>query len=45
MNFNLLEKELLLAIDVELSSVELEEKRRDLKQFTINLCKEYRGEI
>ena len=44
MNINLLEKELLIAIDIELSDVELEENRRDLKQFAIALFKEYRGE-
>ena len=42
MNINILEKEMLKAIDIELSDVELEEKRRDLKQFMITLCKEYR---
>ena len=45
MNIDLLERELLIAIDIEFSDVELEEKRRDLKQFAIALFKEYRGEI
>jgi len=42
MDINILEKEMLKAIDIELSDFELIEKRGDLKLFLINLCKEYR---
>ena len=44
-NIDIVERELCTAIDMELSDTKLEKHRRHLKQFTLDLFKEYRKEI
>jgi|TARA_R100000734_G_C3266300_1_gene63487 hypothetical protein len=44
-NIDIVERELCTAIDIELSDTKLEKHRSHLKQFTLDLFKEYRKEI
>ena len=41
-SIDIVERELCTAIDMELSDTKLEKHRRHLKQFTLDLFKEYR---